>query len=78
MRIDEKTKDEKLQHDIHRAALKIDKFEYLTGGEILHPHRRSRIHLYINCENIGKTSKNYWGVRKTNEEKPYRSREKNN
>lgn len=59
MRIDEKTKDEKLQHDIHRAALKIDKSEYLTGGEILHPHRRSRIHLYINCENIGKTSKNY-------------------
>ena len=59
MRIDAKTKDEKLQHDINRTALKIDKFEYLTGGEILHPHRRSRIHLYINCENIGKTSKNY-------------------
>ena len=59
MRTDAKTKDEKLQHDINRAALKIDKFEYLTGGEILHPHRRSRIHLYINCENIGKTSKNY-------------------
>ena len=59
MRTDAKTKDEKLQHDINRAALKIDKFEYLTGGEILHPLGRSQIHLYINCENIGKTSKNY-------------------
>ena len=43
MTIDEKIRDEKLQHDINREAAKIsalsseniDKYEYLTGEEIL-------------------------------------------
>ena len=43
MTIDEKNKDEKLQHDINREAAKIsvlpsgktDKYEYLTGEELL-------------------------------------------
>ena len=45
MTIDDKIKDEKLQYDINREAAKIsafsfekiDKYEYLTGEEIL-PH----------------------------------------
>ena len=43
MSIDEKIRDEKLQYNIYREATKIsalssgkiDKYEYLTGGEIL-------------------------------------------
>ena len=43
MTIGNKTRDEKLQHDINRQAAKIsalssgkvDKFEYLTGGKML-------------------------------------------
>ena len=43
MTIDDKIKDEKLQHDVRREAAKIstlssgkiDKYEYLTGEEIL-------------------------------------------
>ena len=43
MMIDDKIKDEKLQHDVRREAAKIstlssgkiDKYEYLTGEEIL-------------------------------------------
>ena len=38
MTIEDQTKDEKLQYDINREALssgKIDKYEYLTGEEIL-------------------------------------------
>ena len=50
MRIDNKIKDEKLQYDINRETAKIlalssgkiDKFEYLTGEEIL-PSDLSRI-----------------------------------
>ena len=50
MTIDDKIKDEKLQHDINREAAKIlalssgkiDKYEYLTGEEILASHQ-SRI-----------------------------------
>ena len=50
MTIDDKTKDEKLQYDINREAAKIsalssgkiDKYEYLTGEEIL-PSDQSRI-----------------------------------
>ena len=49
MIIDEKIRDEKLQYDISREAAKtsalssekIDKYEYLTGGEIFpFNHRR--------------------------------------
>ena len=50
MTIDDKIKDEKLQHDINRKAAKIsvltsgkiDKYEFLTGKEIL-PSDQSRI-----------------------------------
>ena len=50
MTIDDKIKDEKLQYDINREAAKIsalssgkiDKYEYLTGEEIL-PSDQSRI-----------------------------------
>ena len=50
MTIDDKIKDEKLQYDINREAVKIlalpsakiDKYEYLTGEEIL-PSDQSRI-----------------------------------
>ena len=45
MTIDDKIRDEKLQYDINREAAKIsalssgkiDKYEYLTGEEILSP-----------------------------------------
>ena len=48
MTIDEKIRDEKLQYDINREAAKtsvsssekIDKYEYLTGEEILPPDQR--------------------------------------
>ena len=50
MTIDNKVKDKKLQYDINREAAKIsalfsgkiDKYEYLTGEEIL-PSDQSRI-----------------------------------
>ena len=50
MAIDDKIRDEKLQYDINRGAAKIsalssgkiDKYEYLTGDEIL-PSDQSRI-----------------------------------
>ena len=48
MTIDDKIRDEKLQHDINRKAAKIsalssgkiDKCKYLTGEEILPPDQR--------------------------------------
>ena len=48
MIIDEKIRDEKLQYDINREAVKIsllssgkiDKYEYLTGEEILAFNKR--------------------------------------
>ena len=47
MTINDKIRDEKLQYDINRAAAKIsalssdkiDKYEYLTGDEILPPQQ---------------------------------------
>ena len=47
MTIDDKIKDEKIQYDINREAAKIsafllgkiDKYEFLTGEEILHCHQ---------------------------------------
>ena len=49
MTIDDKIRDEKLQYNINREAAKIlalssdkiDKYEYLTGEEVL-PHNQSR------------------------------------
>ena len=51
MSIDDKIKDEKLQYDINREAAKIsalssgkiDKYEYVTGEEIIPPHQRREI-----------------------------------
>ena len=51
MRTDDKIRDEKLQHDINREAAKIsalpsgknDKYEYLTGEEILSPDKKQII-----------------------------------
>ena len=51
MTTDDKIRDEKLQLDINREASKIsalscgriDKYEYLTGGEILPSNRRQII-----------------------------------
>ena len=48
MTIDDKTRDEKLQYDINREAAKIsalssgkiDKYEYLTGEEVLPSNQR--------------------------------------
>ena len=48
MAIDDKIRDEKLQNDINREDAKIsalssgksDRFEYLTGKEILHPSQK--------------------------------------
>ena len=50
MTIDDKIRDIKLQYDINKepariSALssgKIDKYEYLTGEEILHPDQRRK------------------------------------
>ena len=51
MTIDDKIRDEKLQYDINREAAKIsvlssrktDKYEYLTGEEILPSNQRQII-----------------------------------
>ena len=51
MAIDDKIRDEKLQHDTNRekpkilalSSGKIDKYEYLTGEEILPPGQRGVI-----------------------------------
>ena len=51
MAIDDQIRDEKLQYDINREAAKIsallpnkfNKYEYLTGGEILPSHQKQMI-----------------------------------
>ena len=51
MTIDDKIRDEKLQYDINREAAKIsalssgkiDKYEYLTGKELLPPGQKRAI-----------------------------------
>ena len=51
MTINDKIRDEKLQYDINREAAKIstlspgktDKYEYLTGGELLPSNQRQTI-----------------------------------
>ena len=75
MTIDDKTRDEKLQHDINREVAKIlalssgkiDKCEYLTSEEILPPDQRRVIEqlkfLYSFRKNFWKTNKNDWRVR---------------
>ena len=55
MTIEDKIKDEKLQYDINREAAKIsalssgkiDKYEYLTGEEILPSNQQQIIEIYL-------------------------------
>ena len=63
MTIDDKIKDEKLQHDINREATKIsalssgeiDKYEYLTGEEILLSDQSRLIEqAKFTCSSLGK------------------------
>ena len=63
MTIDEKITDEKLQYDINREAAKIsalppgkiDKYEYLTGKEILPPgHKRVIKQAKFTCSPLAK------------------------
>ena len=69
MTVYDKIKDEKLQHDINREAanisalsfLKIDKYENLTGEEILPSDQRRVIEqslLILLQEKLRKTNKN--------------------
>ena len=63
MTIEDQIKDEKLQYDINREAAKIsafssgkiDKYEYLTGEEILPSNQQQIIQQYkINYSHLGK------------------------
>ena len=69
MTIDDKIRDEKLQYDINRKAAKIsvlssgkiDKYEYLTGEEILPSDQRRLIgqaKLFSFKKSFRKTNKN--------------------
>ena len=71
MTIDDKIRDEKMQYDINREAAKmsvlssekIEKYEYLTGEEILHSdksNRTSSVYLFSFWKSFRKTSKNDW------------------
>ena len=83
MTIDEKIRDEKLQYDINREAAKIsilssskiDKYEYLTGEEILPSNQRQIIeqtnlslHILIFT---------YWEKLLKNKQKRLKSKEEN-
>ena len=63
MTIEDRIKDEKLQYDINREAAKIsalssvtlDKYEYLTGEEILPPNQHQIIEqTKFTCSPLGK------------------------
>ena len=63
MTIDDKIRDEKLKYDIKREAAKIsalssgkiDKYDYLTGEEIIPPHQRKVIeHVKFAYSPLGK------------------------
>ena len=70
MTIDDQIGDEKIQYDINREAAKIsallsgkiDKFEYLTGENILPSNQKNNITSYIYLfsfvENFWETNKN--------------------
>ena len=67
MIIDDKIRDEKLQHDINRKAAKvsalssgeIDEYEYLAVEEILHPDQRRVIEqAKFRYSPLGKTLEN--------------------
>ena len=85
MTIDDQIRDEKLQYDINRKAAeisalssgKIDKYEYLTGKEILPSNQQQIIEqalLILLWEKLWKTNKNNgrsraktsWDFKRTN------------
>ena len=71
MTIEDQIKDEKLQYDINREAAKIsvlssgkiDKYEYLTGEEILPSNQQQiinyNVYLFSIRKNFSETNKNY-------------------
>ena len=67
MAIDDKIRYEKLQYDINREAVqilalpsdKIDKYEHVTGKEILHPDQKTVAEQSkFTYSSLGKTFKN--------------------
>ena len=77
MTIDDKIRDEKLQYDINREAAKmstlssgkIDKYQYLTGEEILPSNQRQIIEqTKLTHSSLGKLSKNKQKRLKSKEE----------
>ena len=83
MTIDEKIRDEKLQYDINREAAKIsilssskiDKYEYLTGEEILPSNQRQIIEqTKLNLHILIFT---YWEKLLKNKQKRLKSKEEN-
>ena len=74
--IDDQIEDEKLQYDINAEAAKIssdkiDKYEYLTGEEILPSNqkinnRTSQVYLFSFWKSFWKTNKNNLRSRKNN------------
>ena len=70
MTVDDQIRDQKIQYDINREAAKIsallsgkiDKFEYLTGENILPSNQKNNITSYIYLfsfvENFWETNKN--------------------
>ena len=76
MAIDDKIRYEKLQYDINREAAqilalpsdKIDKYEHVTGKEILHPDQKTvGEQSKFTYSSLGKTFKNKWKQLKINE-----------
>ena len=67
MTIDDQIRDEKLQYDVNREAAKIsallsnkiDKYEYLTGEDIL-PSNQQQIIEQAKLKNIWNLFKNIW------------------
>ena len=65
MTIDDEIRDEKLQHDISRETAKtsarssgkIDKYEYVTGNEML-PSNQSRFTVFSSIKSFLKSKKN--------------------
>ena len=78
MTIDDKIRDEKLEYDINRETVKIsdlssgkiDKYEFLTGEEILNPGEKREIEqTNFTYSPLGKTSKKQVKITEDQEEK---------
>ena len=81
MKIDDQIKDKKLQYDINWEAAKIsalssgkiDKYEYLTGKEILHSNQKQIIQqVTVTYVPLGKTF-----VKQTKKQKQLKIKDKN-